>query len=366
MIRSCDVGSLPLLGDEERFLEGATAIQGSAEEAVRYFEEKVAEGLLHKVEAGIDVPSYPQFRDMNRMFLEMMQGVEKTEEGYMETDFLSLKAGKTDIPEISAIREKIPDIHATVGEPLQLRVCITGPYTLSWLFIHRDGGIFKRLGEVVSRLVDNNFLRGAHGRVVIVAVDEPTFGLLDDPLIDPGSEGRENLRRAWQTILQKAHSRGSQTCLHLHNTADRLFWEVESLDIIESHAEDPLYERERTRGLLESTDKFLKASISITDFDRLIRDRIVADSEQELNELLLNQRVAEIWKNLASGQLKPETFLEDQDLMQRRLTRAIEEFGAERVPYAGPECGLRSFPTYRSAIECLKRVSKVVKSFQDL
>jgi 5-methyltetrahydropteroyltriglutamate--homocysteine methyltransferase len=361
MIKSCDVGSLPSIDNEGTFLEGAEHSQLSANKTVRYFEKKVTGALLDKVASGIDVPNYPQFRDMSQMFLEMIDGVEKTKEGYMETGVLSLKAGKSLIPEISAIKKSSQKIYQKTGGPFKLRVCVTGPYTISALFVYRDSGIFTRLGVVISQIIEDNVFSGKYGGVVLVAVDEPTFGLLDDPLIDHGSEGRENLRKAWDSIFQKASSKGMQTCLHLHNTADRLFWDTESLNIIESHVNDPLYNTEKTRELLESTDKSLKASICITDFDRLIRNKVVADSKQKLNKLSVNQRIAQVWKDIANNKLDPKIFLEDQKIMRKRLIKIIEKFGSERVPYAGPECGLRSFPTYESALECLRRVSKTIK-----
>jgi 5-methyltetrahydropteroyltriglutamate--homocysteine methyltransferase len=365
MIKSCDVGSLPSIDDERVFLEGATSSRISAKESVRDFEKKVTEALLDKVAAGIDVPNYPQFRDMNQMFLEMIDGVKKTKGGYVETGILSLEAGKSHIPEVSAIRNASPEIYEKIGKPLELRICVTGPYTLSSRFIYRDSEVFTRLGDVISQIIESSVFGGKYGGVVLVAVDEPTFGLLDDPLIDHGSDGRENLRKAWNSIFQKASPKGVQTCLHLHSTVDRLFWEVESLNIIESHVNDLFYHPKRTRELLESTDKLLKASICITDFDRLIRNRIVAESKQELNELSVSQRISETWKDITYKKLDPKTFLEDEKTMQERLIRIIERFGAERVPYAGPECGLRSFPTYESSLECLRRVSKTVKKLQD-
>ena len=48
--------------------------------------------------------------------------------------------------------------------------------------------------------------------------------------------------------------------------------------------------------------------------------------------------------------------------MKNRLKKIIETFGTEKVPYAGPECGLKGFPTYNCAIEYLKRVSEAAKS----
>jgi len=363
MIKSCDVGSLPLIGDVERFLEGATRFESSpTEKTAKYFERMIVEGFFDKLRAGIDVPNYPQFRDMNRMFLGMIDGVEKAKDGYMETGILSLRAEESCIPEVSVVKENSQQIYERISEPFQVKVCVTGPYTLSSLFVYRDKEIFSRVGEMISQIVENNLFNGKYGSASLVAIDEPIFGLLDDPLIDRGSEGREHLRKAWESIFHRAHSKGIQTCIHLHNTADELFWEVESLNIIESHVDDPIYQTGKTKELLESTDKFLKASVCITDFDRLIRESITTASQQKMRGLTINEKIAEAWRGVKSGNLDPKVFLESDRLMKKRLIKIVNQFGVERILYAGPECGLGGFPTYECALEYLRRVSDAVKT----
>ncbi len=363
MIKSCDVGSLPLIGDVERFLEGATRFESSpTEKTAKYFERMIVEGFFDKLRAGIDVPNYPQFRDMSRMFLGMIDGVEKAKDGYMETGILSLRAEESCIPEVSVIKENSQQIYERISEPFQVKVCVTGPYTLSSLFVYRDREIFSRVGEMISQIVENNLFNGKYGSVSLVAMDEPIFGLLDDPLIDRGSEGREHLRKAWESIFHTAHSKGIQTCIHLHNTADELFWEVEPLSIIESHVDDPIYQTGKTKELLESTDKFLKASVCITDFDSLIRESITVASQQKISELTINEKIAETWRRVKSGNLDPKVFLESDRLMKKRLIKIANKFGVDRILYAGPECGLGGFPTYECALEYLRRVSDAVKT----
>lgn len=319
------------------------------------------EGFLDKVKAGIDVPNYPQYRDMTQMFLSMIEGVEKANGGYIEMAALTLKDGKSAIPEASAMQNRSQEIHEKLGEPFRLRICVTGPYTLSSLFAYKDKGVFTRLGNVLAQIVEANVFNSKHGSVRLVSVDEPVFGLVDDPLLDRGSDGRENLLKAWEGMMQKIRAKGAQSCLHLHNTSDELFWEANALNIIESHASDSLYQAKRTRERLESTDKFLKASIAITDFDELIRSKETADSKQKLSETNVTERIAEIWKDITKRNLDPIIFVENIELIKNRFVKIVEYFGENRILYAGPECGLRSFPTYESALECLRRVSKVVK-----
>lgn len=363
MLRSCDVGSLPFVGDSEKFLKGAKRFSFyPADESAKFFEKKVNESLLDKIKVGISVPNYPQFRDMNEMFLSMMEGIEKVKEGYMETQIPSVKKDRIRIPEVAVLEKYSRRIKEEKGERFDVKICVTGPYTLSSLFPYRDKDIFTRLGNAISQIVENNIFNNKHGRVGLVSVDEPVFGFQDDPLIDFGSGGRENLLRAWESIFQKPKSRNVQTALHLHSTTDQLFWSVESLSIIDSHVDDPLYKMEKTKEKLELTDKFLKASIAVSEFDTLIRKRILSNSREKFTETSVNEKLAETWKGITNGRTDPELFLESVDVMKGRLVDLLGRFDVERIPYMGPECGLKGFPTYKCAVECLRRVSNALES----
>ncbi len=366
MVQTCDAGSLPFSGDFNKFSRGVkvaslTMLLHPAKYSSdrEYFEDMVKESLLDKVRAGIDVPSYPQFRDMNEMFLESIRGIEKTREGYVVRGVPSLRRERLQIPEVAVLKEKSREISEEVGETLRIRVCVTGPYTLSSLFSNRGSELFTLLGDVVSKVVEENIFTNKHVEVVLVSVDEPVFGLLDEPLLDYGSEGMEGLLRVWEHVFRTIKSKKVQSCIHLHNTSNELFWQAEHLDMVESHVCDPLYAPPRTLNLLEERDKVLKASIAITDFDTLIRKSV--RNGGNVNEAALNQQVADAWTALHKGELNPVGFLEGVETMTARLKKIIKQFGVDRVPFAGPECGLRSFPTYSSAIECLKRTAIAVR-----
>jgi len=349
------------VGDFQKFSEGASNYARVVNDSTRFFEKKIVDGFLDKVKAGIDVPNYPQYRDMTQMFIDMIEGVGKVNGGYIEIGALTLKDGKGAIPEASAIWNRSQEIYEKLGESFQLRICVTGPYTMSSLFAYKDKGTFTRLGNALAQIIETNIFNNKHGSVRLVSVDEPVFGFVDDPLLDRGSGGRENLLKAWESLMQKIRARGAQACLHLHNTSDELFWETKALNVIESHVNDSFYQSKRTKEHLESTDTFLKASVAVTDFDQLIRTNLIAMSKQKLNEASINEKIAETWKNLTKKQIDPTIFVEDVELMRERLFEIVKCFGENRVPYAGPECGLRGFPTYDSALECLRRVSKAVK-----
>lgn len=362
MVESCDAGSLPFIGDLNKFLEGASNYGQLTNESTLFFENKVVSGFIDKAKAGIDMPNYPQYRDMTQMFIEMIDGLSKINGGYIETGALTVKSGKSLMPEAQAIKNQSQTIYEKLGYPFKLRMCITGPYTISSVFAYKDQNTFTRLGNVLAQIIDANIFSNKHGSVKLVSVDDPVFGFIDDPLLDRGSEGRENLLKAWETIMQKIRAKGVQTCLHLHNTSDELFWQVKSLNIIESHVNDPFYQAKRTKEQLEVNDKFLKASIAITDFDQLIRNQIASTSKQKMTDAVVNEQIAEVWKNLNAKKTDPLKYLESFETMKHRLKDSLERFGANRILYSGPECGMRSFPTYESAIECLRKVSETTRS----
>jgi len=193
--------------------------------------------------------------------------------------------------------------------------------------------------------------------VAHVCVDEPVLGFMNDPLLDFGSDGREALRAAWDEVCGTASARGVETSIHLHNTSENLFWEVEHLDTVASHVGDPIYTSDSTRQQLEEKDKNIWAALGVTQFDNLIQMHYHAEGyEGEMPE-----KIAETWTGIKKGAIDPYIFLEDQGTMEKRLSKIMEFFGAERVTYASPECGLNSFPDYGVAIECLRRSAAAIK-----
>ena len=312
------------------------------------------QALVDKLRAGVDIPNYPQFRDMNQMFLKLLRGVIRRGDAYISYGVTARP--KASIPEVEVIKRNLSLIQDEAEiDYLRMKLCVTGPYTLSLQFSYRDGSLMEELAAALSRILEASIFKVRRGETALLAVDEPTFGLVDDPLLDRGSEARESLLKSWEKIFSTASSKGLETIIHLHDTSDLLYLEVEHLDIVESHVDDPLYSDDRIIGSVLKAGKRVKASISRSDFDALIAQRlnIPAGSEE------VPSRVGEVWSEIRRGRLRAVDFLEDVELMERRLRLIVERFGAENVPYAGPECGLKGFPDYDSALEVLRRVSEV-------
>lgn len=355
MIYSYDVGSLPFEGDYKKFLAEASKLG-------EYFKTKVVETFVDKVKAGVDIPNYPQFRDMNEMFLEMIDGLIKIDGEFLAGRNLKIKDNGF-IPEVKVLKDNLKEIYEKVNFKVEVKVCITGPHTLSYMFKYRNPELFLQLANVLGEIVETNIFNVKEGAVKIVSLDEPLFAVVDDPKIDYGSEGREALVKAWEKIFYKAYSRNVKTALHLHSTRDELYFAVENLKIIETHVEDSFYFSKHVKDMVEKNDKLIKASISITDFDKLLQQNLEKQCPGKGRDFIL-RKIGEIWNKIRGGKVNPEKFLEDKEVLRKRLEKIVEFFGVERVPYAGTECGLRGFPTYNVALKCLENVSNVVRDFR--
>jgi len=366
LIASTDVGSLPTRADHSTLLSGAKKFQtqlhflglDSAMQHVKTFEDEVKTAFIDKLKRGIDVPSYPQFRDMNEMFLETIRGVEKTSSGYTAQGRLSATPNKT-IPEVAVLKQSLSEIRDGAQlDKVPIKICVTGPYTLASLFRNRSEALIGELGDALTEITASSIFDNRYGGVRMVCVDEPALGFLNDPLLDYGSEGREALRNAWENVCRAAASKGVETSMHIHDTSEGLFWDIKHLNVVESHVDDPLYELVDTKRHLEETDKILKASVGLTVFDDLIKTRVVTrDADKNPEEL-----IGETWTNIRHGMVDPLTFLEQESVMRERLRKVVNRFGSERVKYAGPECGLKSFPTYECAMECLRKTASAIRA----
>ena len=353
-MKSVDIGSLPFQGDYEAFNRGA---KGGGEQ--QYFEKTVVDYYVGKILAGLDVATYPQLRDMCSMFLDDLSGLVKVEGRYAVLD--PLKPRHKCIAEVDAIFKHSKEIYWKIGESFKMRVCITGPYTLSSLLIEPSVEQILDLAEALYQIAEGSVQSNKYGYVEMVAVEEPLLGVVDDPRLDYGGEWSEALLKAWDKIFYAASSRGVLCSMHLHSTSNRIFWGVDRLNIIEAEVEDDIFRSERTRAFLEKQNKKLRASICITDVNKLAEK--AAERIPRYNTLPEGQRLAQIWADIKCGREDAATLLESEEEMEARLKQTVNLLGLENIPYAGPECGLKGFLTLDNALLYLKRCSDVVRRF---
>lgn len=362
-VLSSDIGSMPATTEPSVIDAGAQRsgtllpLLNIGVEEYKGFSDAVVSGYADKARAGVDVPNYPQFRDMNEMFFQLMRGVEKLDGGLIAVGTIRTVQGVS-IPEVDVIRRESAKARELSGlDKLRLRVCVTGPYTLASFFGARTPGLYRMLGRALAGILEASLFSSRYGEVAHVCVDEPVLGFMNDPMLDYGSDGREALRAAWDDIYRTASVRGVDTSMHLHNTSESLVWDAEHLDAVGSHVGDPIYTSESTRQLLEEKDKFIWAALGVTQYDSLIQMHYHAEGYGGDTP----EKIGETWTDIKKGVIDPYIFLEDQGTMERRLSKITAFFGAERVTYASPECGLNSFPSYDVALECLRRSAAAIK-----
>jgi 5-methyltetrahydropteroyltriglutamate--homocysteine methyltransferase len=354
MINSYDVGSIPFKGDKNKFEKEAASYSTLRR---RYFEEKIVKDFEDKCRIGLEIPNYPQYRDMISSILEMIDGIEKHEGRYIITNNLNLNPKKKQIEEIVALRLNSKILSEKIQSKVKIKMCLAGPYTISSYFSHIDSFLFPLLADIISEVINETVFREKNAEVSFFTLDEPLLGVIDDVRLDHGSEGREILIKSLEKIFSHAKCRGLETSMHLHSSTLPIFWDIKSLGVIESHLHDQIYSSNQTKVDLEKNDKFLKACIARTDFDSLIG---LNSKKMSSKEMSVENYIGDTWRDIKQMKIDPKIFLEETQIMEKRLLQSINNFGIERVAYAGPECGLKGFPNYDCAIELLKRICESV------
>ena len=355
-MKSVDVGSLPFQGNVEALKRGA---EGGEEQT--YFERVVVDYFVRKLRAGLDVATYPQLRDMCYMFLDELDGLIKVEGKYAPLE--AIKPKRKSIPEVDALFKHSKEIYEEIGKSFSMRVCITGPYTLASFIIEPTPEQILSLADALYQIAVGSLQQSRYGSVEMLCVEEPLFGVVDDPRLDYAGEWSEALLKAWDKIFYAASRRGVVCAMHLHSTSNKIFWDLSRLDVIEAEADDPIYRSERTRSLLERYGKRLKASICSTNLNKLAEK--AADRIPRYTGLTKEQRLGQIWADIKRGKEDPTILLESEDEIRSRLKQIVSLVGLENVPYAGPECGLKGFFSVDLALLYLRRCSEVVKGFAE-
>ena len=286
----------------------------------------VRDVLAQKRRAGVQIPTYPQFRDMIRMFMDEIEDPDKAESPYL----------------IKRERAKIMELEA-VSAGQDVRVCVTGPVELyvSVFGATRYTDILNYLAESVARFLAE---ARAEKKMSVASLDEPSLGLNSNIIFSD-----DEIQQALQ--IASAPCRGMDCEIHLHSP---LYAEVSArvagINIvgIES-ASHPDYLQLIDRRVLEETDSFLRAGIARTD---------ILSLSAGLNEMLGTN----LWDDIP--RLEREIFkAESPEIMRKRLDRAYLQFG-DRLRATGPDCGLGSWPSQEMASRLLANCAAAVRSFQ--
>ncbi|HOC66529.1 MAG TPA: 5-methyltetrahydropteroyltriglutamate--homocysteine methyltransferase, partial [Methanothrix soehngenii] len=152
----------------------------------------VGQVLAEKISAGVEIPTYPQLRDMIRMFMDPIKDPKMTESPFL----------------IRREEAKIMELEA-VPPGQKVRVCVTGPVELYISAFGATGytDILYTLAESVSR-----FLEWAkeEGKMAIASLDEPSLGLNSNIIFS-----EEEIQEALEIASRPC--RGMHCEVHLHS-----------------------------------------------------------------------------------------------------------------------------------------------------
>ncbi len=286
----------------------------------------VGQVLAEKISAGVEIPTYPQLRDMIRMFMDPIKDPDMTESPFL------IRREKAEILELQAVPP---------GQ--KVRVCVTGPVELYISAFGATGytDILYTLAESVSR-----FLEWAkeEGKMAIASLDEPSLGLNSNIIFS-----EEEIQEALEIASRPCQ--GMHCEVHLHSPLyAELCAHVSGIDIlgVESAAH-PDYLKLIEREVLEETGTYLRAGIARTDIFSL---------SAQLND----RYKVNLWEDLP--RLEREIIsLESPLIMKSRLDQAYAQFG-DRLIATGPDCGLGSWPSQELARSILGNCAAAIASFR--
>ena len=286
----------------------------------------VRDTLSRKAAAGVEVPTYPQFRDMIRMFLDPIEDPSLEESPYL------IQREKAKIWELAAVPP---------GQ--KVRVCVTGPVEL-YLSVFGPtnyADILYNLAHSVARFLEN---ARAAGKMAVASLDEPSLGISSSVVFS-----EDEIHKALD--IASLPCKGMDCEVHLHSPLYAEFCtKVPGISIvgIESAAH-PDYLQLIDKKILEDADKYLRAGIARTDI-LAIAARL--NDEQGVN----------LWDD--ESRLEREILAaESAAVIKKRLKGAHDRFG-DRLRAVGPDCGLGSWPSQDLADRILANCAAAVRSFR--
>ena len=326
-----DIGSFPLPQNisNNKFsqlypiaLKALAEGKSLSDENFNEFYSTIATSLRCKFNSGIDIVNYPQHYDMHRQFLDPILK-------YSKEPFLIHKKYAL-IPEIDVARIEAK----TYPKKLKLKVCITGPIELhlrTEFGFHIYEEVLENLSKSVNYFLKNSILKTKSIETVLISLDEPSLGFVDLLNIDEDS--------LVEALEISVHGIKAKVQVHLHTLkAANIPLNVDGIKVITGEfAGTPKNVDLISRKILDKHDKFLRAGISRTDIDSIIAERVERGEDYQSTELV-----------------------EGIDIIRKRYNKILDIF-SDRVAFAGPDCGLGSWPSQEVAQLLLNRTVKALK-----
>ena len=331
-----DIGSYPLpQGVTKEWVQDAFSQQNNQEELFSIINSV----FQQKVDAGVHVPTYPQFQDMNQQFLSIIKDDACAEEPF------KVKEDCARIIELEAIEAAAAQYRQEHGEKLDVRICVTGPLEL---YLKEFGGtqytdILNLLATSVDRFISNSIKSAKNFNIKTVSIDEPSIGINPQIMFDDSE-----LIDALTLSCQSAKKYGADVEIHLHSPLHyKIACQTPTIDVIGvESAANPSYLDLIDKSILEESDSFLRVGVARTDIFNLAG---VLNEKYDTN----------VWKDQTHID-EIVTQMETPEIITKRLEKAYSIFG-DRIKYAGPDCGLGSWPSQEMAGQLLKNVAKGIE-----
>jgi len=327
-----DIGSFPP-PDGMRKEKIERLIEKKRPEAVKILEE----AMQIKIDAGVEIVNYPQFRSMIDQFLKPM-----TDSKRCEAPFL-IKEEEARIEELELLEPFAKEYMEKNGERLRLRVCVTGPCEL---YHSRFGDrVYEDLLDNIASSVDRFIKHAAefspYFDLRAVSLDEPSLGIVPFD---------ERMLRALDMAGAYASSSGIDLQIHLHTPIlyDTIC-RVKNIGIIGvESAANPGYLNLIDPEVLRRYGKLLRVGVARTDLFRMGAEF----NEAHGTDVFKNEEDLE---RLVDEMISPEVVLSN-------LKHAYGIFG-DLIRYVGPDCGLGSWKSQRAAGKLLRNVKMGIEAF---
>lgn len=335
-----DIGSFPLPeGVTKEWMANAFSKRDIDEQLFNI----IGSAFKQKLDAGVQVATYPQFQDMNEQFLSIIKDPECVEEPF------KVKEDSARILELEILERTAAQYKEETGDKPDVRVCVTGPLEL---YLKDFGGtqytdILNTLAVSIDRFISKAIKSAKNFNIRTISIDEPSIGINPQVMFEDAE-----LVEALSLSTAYAGKQDVDVEIHLHSPLHyKIACDTPSINVIGvESAANPSYLDLIDKKVLEDTDSFLRVGIARTDIFNLAS--------------VLNEKYnTNVWKDT---QYLPEivTEMETPMVISERLENAHSIFG-DRIKYVGPDCGVGSWPTQEIACQLLSNVEEGISIFQN-
>ncbi len=300
----------------------------------------IREAFRKKIDVGVHVPTYPQFRDMIGQFLDIIKDEKNCYEPYV------LKEENAKILEMEIIDEVAKQYREETGETLEVRVCVAGPTDLYLQAFGETNYVdaYHVLALDIENFIKQAFVAAKNFKIKVIALDEPSLGINDRTQFSDA-----DIISALTVVSTYARKQGVDVEIHLHSPLKyKLVCETPINVLGFEYAATPSYLNLLDKQVLEDSNTYIRLGVSRTDISSLIG---IVNETYGVNA----------WKDREYMQ-KIVTDLETPEVIKKRLETGYSVLG-DQIKYASPDCGLAFWPDQELAFKLLENTAKGVNEF---